>query len=97
MILAVLLESGLAGCGPSAAKLEAVDNAPLPGNGWTVSIPRSRGWTRCGQLIVLVDALDVVVVVTADPPYGQTGQEPWNRERANINLVADFIASLPGE
>jgi hypothetical protein len=37
------------------------------------------------------------VMVTADPLYGQTGDEPWSHEKANINLVADFIASLPGE
>jgi hypothetical protein len=47
-------------------------------------------------LIVLVDEYDMVVVVTADPLYGQTGDEAWRHERANLNLVGDFIASLSG-
>ena len=33
----------LAGCGPSAAQLEAVDYAPLPGDGWDVSTPAEQG------------------------------------------------------
>jgi hypothetical protein len=48
-------------------------------------------------LIVLVDEFDMVIVVTADPLYGQPGDEPWKLEKANLNPVADFIASLPGE
>jgi hypothetical protein len=44
-----------------------------------------------------VDDLDLVVVSTADPLYAQIGDEPWSLERANLNLVADFIASLPSE
>jgi CubicO group peptidase (beta-lactamase class C family) len=54
-------------------------------------------WGHGGQLIVLVDELDMVIVTTADPLYGQTGQGPWNHEKANLNLVADFIKSLPSE
>ncbi len=54
-------------------------------------------WGHGGQLIVLVDELDMVVVVTADPFYEVYGSESWTLERANISLVADFIASLPGE
>ena len=53
-------------------------------------------WGHGGQLIVVVDSLDLVIVTTADPLYGQTGDGPWNHEKAIINLVADFIASLPG-
>lgn len=45
----------------------------------------------------LADALVMVVVMTADPLYGETGDEPWLHERANIDLVADFIASLMTE
>ena len=39
--------------------------------------------------------LDLVVVTTADPLYGETGDGPWNHEKSIINLVTDFIASLP--
>jgi hypothetical protein len=46
-------------------------------------------------LIVLVDSLNMVVVATADSLHGQTGEGPWKHEKAIINLVADFIASLP--
>lgn len=41
--------------------------------------------------------LDMVIVTTADPLYGQTGDGTWNHEKVIINLVADFIADLPGE
>ena len=52
-------------------------------------------WGHGGQLDVVVDELDLVVVTTADPLYGEIGDGPWNHEKSNINLVADFIASLP--
>jgi hypothetical protein len=32
-------------------------------------------WGHGGQLIVLVMDLDMVIVITADPPYGQIEQE----------------------
>jgi len=54
-------------------------------------------WGHGGQLIVLLDEIDVIIVTTADPLYGQTGQQPWNHEKAIINLVAEFINSLPKE
>jgi CubicO group peptidase (beta-lactamase class C family) len=54
-------------------------------------------WGHGGQQIALVDELDMVVVATADPLYAQTGDEPWRLEKANLNLVADFVASLPSE
>jgi CubicO group peptidase (beta-lactamase class C family) len=57
----------------------------------------SLAWGHGGQQIVLVDDLDLVVVATADPLYKQHGDAPWKLEKANLNLVADFIASLPGE
>jgi CubicO group peptidase (beta-lactamase class C family) len=43
LILSILTSSGLAGCGPSAADLEAVDYTPLPGDGWEVSTPEAQG------------------------------------------------------
>lgn len=41
--LAILISSTLAGCGPSAQELEAVDYAPLPGGDWSVSTPEEQG------------------------------------------------------
>jgi CubicO group peptidase (beta-lactamase class C family) len=43
LILSILIPLGLAGCGPGAAELEAVDYAPLPGDGWEVSTPEAQG------------------------------------------------------
>ena len=37
---------------------------------------------------------ELVIVVTPDPLVGQHGSGPWKREKANLNLVADFINSL---
>jgi CubicO group peptidase (beta-lactamase class C family) len=54
-------------------------------------------WGHGGQLIVLVDDLDLVVVTTADPFYLQHDDQSWKHEKATISLVADFIASLPSE
>jgi CubicO group peptidase (beta-lactamase class C family) len=55
-------------------------------------------WGHGGQLIALLDKLDMVIVVTADPFYGKDvhGQS-WPHEKANINLVGKFIQSLPKE
>ena len=53
-------------------------------------------WGHGGQLIVLLDEFEMIVVLTADPFYGNHF-ESWPSEKANINLVADFIASLPTE
>lgn len=52
-------------------------------------------WGHGGQQIALVDDLNMVIVVTADPLFGQHGDAPWRYERQNLNLVGDFIASLP--
>jgi CubicO group peptidase (beta-lactamase class C family) len=54
-------------------------------------------WGHGGQLIVLVDELDMVVVTIADPFYLQHDDQSWKHEKATISLVADFIASLPSE
>ena len=53
-------------------------------------------WGHGGNLIVLVDELDMVIVVTADSFYGKEAHwDSWKYEKANINLVSDFIGSLP--
>lgn len=57
----------------------------------------SFAWGHGGQLIVLLDELDMVVVTTADPFFGQHDGQSWKHEKATINLVGEFINSLPGE
>ncbi len=52
-------------------------------------------WGHGGQQIVLLDDLDMMIVVTVDPLHLQHGDEPWKLEKASLNLVADFVASLP--
>jgi CubicO group peptidase (beta-lactamase class C family) len=67
---------------------------------WSVRAGDHRynlAWGHGGQQIVLLDEFDMVIVVTVDPLYGKHGDEPWKIEKANLNLVADFIASLPSE
>ena len=54
-------------------------------------------WGHGGQLVVLLNALDMVIVVTSDPMFRQHGDEAWKHEKANINLVGKFIQSLPTE
>lgn len=52
-------------------------------------------WGHGGQQIAVLAELDMVVVVTADPLVGDHGGGGWSLEKANLNLVADFIADLP--
>jgi CubicO group peptidase (beta-lactamase class C family) len=54
-------------------------------------------WGHGGQLIVLVDEFDMVVVTTADPFWLQSDGESWKHEKATISLVADFVSSLPSD
>ncbi len=54
-------------------------------------------WGHGGQLIVLLDEFDMVIVVAADPFYAQHDEESWKHELAHINLVSQFIESLPME
>lgn len=52
-----------------------------------------------GNLIILLDDLDMVIVTTADPLKGPelAGGGGWKYEGAINDLVADFIADLPVE
>jgi CubicO group peptidase (beta-lactamase class C family) len=52
-------------------------------------------WGHGGQQIAVLPEMDMVVVVTADPLFGDHGDSSWSLEKANLNLVADFIADLP--
>jgi len=54
-------------------------------------------WGHGGQLIVLLDELDMVIVLTSYPFYLQHDDQAWEHEKANINLVGEFINSLPNE
>lgn len=67
---------------------------------WSVTAGDHRyslAWGHGGQQIAVLDDLDMVVVVKTDPLHGQHGDAPWQHEKANLNLVADFIASLPNK
>jgi len=50
-----------------------------------------------GQLIVLLDELDMVIVTTSYPFWLQHDAESWKHELAIMNLVGEFIKSLPSE
>jgi len=54
-------------------------------------------WGHGGQLIVLLDEFDMVIVLTSYPFYLEHNEDAWKHEMANVNLVADFIDSLPSE
>jgi CubicO group peptidase (beta-lactamase class C family) len=54
-------------------------------------------WGHGGQQIALSEELNMIVVVKADPFYLQHGGGSWKYEKENLNLVGDFISSLPGE
>jgi CubicO group peptidase (beta-lactamase class C family) len=54
-------------------------------------------WGHGGNLIVLLDGLNMIVVTAADPLYDKLGREAWKDEGAVINLVGKFIKSLPEE
>ena len=67
---------------------------------WTAEAGDHRfsfGWGHGGQLIVLLDELDLVIVTTADPFFGQHDGNSWEHEKAVFDLVGEFIAFLPGE
>jgi CubicO group peptidase (beta-lactamase class C family) len=48
-----------------------------------------------GQLIVLLDELDMIIVTTADPLYDFPAEEGWKFEGPIVDLVGRFIESLP--
>ena len=50
-----------------------------------------------GQQIAILHEMDMVIVLTAYPYYLEHNDRAWRDEKANLNLVADFIASLPSE
>jgi CubicO group peptidase (beta-lactamase class C family) len=69
-------------------------------NWWSIKAGDYRynlAWGHGGQQIALLDDLDMMIVFLADPLHLQHGDAPWRIEKANLNLVADFVASLPGQ
>jgi len=54
-------------------------------------------WGHGGQLIVLVDDLDLVIVATAYPFWKEHNAQSWKYEKAIITMVSEFVNSLPSE
>jgi CubicO group peptidase (beta-lactamase class C family) len=54
-------------------------------------------WGHGGQFIVLVDELDMVIVLTSYPFWLEHNEESWKHELANLNLIGEFIKSLPNK
>ena len=51
-------------------------------------------WGHGGQLIVLVEDLDMVVVTTSYPFWLEHNDQSWKHEKAIITMVSEFINSL---
>jgi len=68
---------------------------------WSADVGDHRvnfAWGHGGQLIVLEDSLDLVVVTTADPFYGPDAHgNAWSQEKAIMETVSKFIYSLLSE
>ena len=65
---------------------------------WSADVGEHRvnfAWGHGGQLIVLLDKLDMAVVVTAYPFWLEHNNESWKHEKAMIKLVGKFIHSIP--
>jgi CubicO group peptidase (beta-lactamase class C family) len=54
-------------------------------------------WGHGGQLIVLLDEFDMVIVTTSYPFWLENNDQSWKNEKAIITLVSEFINSLPSE
>jgi len=50
-----------------------------------------------GQQILLLDEYDMVIVLLAYPYFLEHNDRAWRDEKANLNLVADWVASLPSK
>jgi CubicO group peptidase (beta-lactamase class C family) len=64
---------------------------------WSANASGQRfnfAWGHGGQEIAVVDDLNLVVVITGDPQFGDHGGGSWGHEKAHLNLAADFIASV---
>jgi CubicO group peptidase (beta-lactamase class C family) len=54
-------------------------------------------WGHGGQLIVLVDEFDLVIVTTSYPFWLEHNDQSWKHEKAIITMVSEFVNSLPSE
>ncbi|MAT44779.1 MAG: hypothetical protein CL609_20785 [Anaerolineaceae bacterium] len=54
-------------------------------------------WGHGGQLIVLVEDLDMVVVTTSYPFWLEHNDQSWKHEKAIMTMVSKFISSLDTE
>jgi CubicO group peptidase (beta-lactamase class C family) len=54
-------------------------------------------WGHGGQLMVLVDEFDMVIVTTAYPFWLEHNDESWKHEKAIMTMVSEFVNSLPSE
>ncbi len=54
-------------------------------------------WGHGGQLIVIVEDLDMVVVTTADNLLGDFTPEGWDKESAVLDIAGYFIGSIPNQ
>lgn len=54
-------------------------------------------WGHGGQLIVLVEDLDMVVVTTSYPFWLEHNDQSWKHEKAIMTMVSEFVSSLDTE
>jgi CubicO group peptidase (beta-lactamase class C family) len=59
--------------------------------------PVNFAWGHGGQLIVLVDEFDMVIVTTSYPFWLEHNDQSWKHEKAIITMVSEFVNSLPNE
>jgi CubicO group peptidase (beta-lactamase class C family) len=59
--------------------------------------PVNFAWGHGGQLIVLVDELDMVIVTTSYPFWLEHTDESWKHEKAIMTMVSKFITSIPNK
>ena len=67
---------------------------------WTATVDDHNfnfAWGHGGQLIVLLEEQDMVIVTTADPFFGEHSGNSWKHESAIMNMVGRFINTLSGE
>ena len=65
---------------------------------WSASAGKHQfdfAWGHGGNLIVLLDDLDMIIVTTADPIYELPEEAGWKYEGAIIDVVGKFISTLP--